>query len=109
VKIFVTPRKAGKTHRLIEWVKQGSKTSQYPGWTRIILVHSLREAERLRGSHSPYGLDYRQVFSVEEYRNKARFGHQPIEIGVDNIEIILSSFLGGYDQLKVGTLNGENW
>ena len=89
MKVIVRGRQAGKTYDLVQWVKQGEETNSYPGWSRVILTHSIAEAERIRGL---YDLDYRQVFSAQEWRT-ARLGRRPVEIAVDNAEIILASYL----------------
>ena len=83
-------RRAGKTHDLIQWVKQGEKMETYPGWSRVILTHSLQEAQRLR---TEFDVDYRQVFSVAEWRS-ARLGNRPVEVALDNADLVLAEVLG---------------
>ena len=90
MKIIVRGRQAGKTYDLIQWVKEGEETDSYPGWSRILLCHSLDEAQRIR---TQYDVDYRQVFSVSEWQN-ARMGRKSIEIAVDNADLVLMGFLG---------------
>jgi phage terminase large subunit-like protein len=92
VRVIVRGRQAGKTYALIEWVKEGDKTKSYPGWSRILLCHSLDEAQRIR-TDPRYGLDYHQVFAVSEWRT-ARLGHKPVEIAMDNVDLVLASFIG---------------
>lgn len=89
MKVIVRPRRAGKTHELLEWVKQGERTDSYPGWSRIILTHTLDEAQRLRTREDMY---YHQVFSVGEWQS-ARIGYPSPEIGVDNLDIIVADYL----------------
>ena len=103
MKVLVMGRGAGKTHTLIEWVKQGVETKSYPGWSRVILTHSLDEAERLRRGH---GLDYRQVFEVGEWV-RARLGRKPVEVAVDNADLVLSALLR--QRPEVIALTGVNW
>lgn len=98
MKVIVRGRQAGKTHDLVQWVKQGEETDSYPGWSRVILTHSIHEAERIR---SLYELDYRQVFSAEEWKT-ARLGRRPVQIAVDNAELVLASYLRQHpDQIAV--------
>ena len=85
-------RQAGKTYALVQWVKDGEETDSYPGWSRVILTHSLEEAQRLR---SLYDLEYRQVFSVNEWKT-ARLGRKPVDIAVDNADMILAHVIGQY-------------
>jgi hypothetical protein len=90
VNVIVNGRQSGKTYRLIQWVKEGEQTDSYPGWSRILLCHSLDEAQRLR---TQYDLDYRQVFSVSEWQH-ARKGRKPVEVALDNADLVLGMLLG---------------
>lgn len=92
MKVIARPRQAGKTYELIQWLKGGERTDSYPGWSRILLCHSLEEAQRIRTAGQ---LDYRQVFSVEEWRS-ARIGQKPVEVAVDNADLVLASLIGQY-------------
>ena len=103
MEVVVRPRRAGKTNELIEWVKQGEKRRAYPFWTRIILTYSMQEAERLRKTPA-FGLDYHQVFSAKEWRNRYR-GTKPLEVGVDNADILLRMFVD--ENITRVTMTGE--
>lgn len=102
MEVFVGGRRTGKTHRMVEWVKQGRMIDQYPGWNRIILTSTLDEAQRLRHD---FDLDYRQVFSLLEWKN----GHIPhrnaIALGIDNVDMLLFHILGG--PIDAMSLTGE--
>jgi hypothetical protein len=102
MQIYVLPRQAGKTHRLVEWVLAGEKTDAYPGWSRILLVHSVEECNRLR-RHYP-ALDFHQVFSVSEWQ-RTRFGTIDMEIGLDNADMVLAALLGRMP--SVVTMTGQ--
>lgn len=96
--VIARGRRGGKTHALIAWVKQGEKTDSYPGWSRVIVTHTLQDAEYLRKKGD---LDYRQVFSVEEWRT-ARLGRRPVHVAVDNADLVLASYLGQMpDQITI--------
>lgn len=101
MKIIVRPRQGGKTRELIRWVKEGKPTGSYPFWSRIILCHTFDEAQRLRTEGS---LEYRQVFSVREWR-QSHIGPDPMEIAVDNVDLVLMDYLGMMPSHI--TLNGE--
>lgn len=90
MRVIARGRQAGKTHALIQWVKEGVETDSYPGWSRVLLTHSLEDAQRLRTQGD---LDYRQVFSVSEWRT-ARIGRKPVEVAADNADLLLSIYLG---------------
>jgi hypothetical protein len=91
MKVIVSSRRAGKTYKMVEWVKQGEKSIHYPYWTRIILAHNIAEADHLRRE---YELDYHQVFSVDEWADRRRGSRHEPEIAVDNAEFLLTRILG---------------
>jgi hypothetical protein len=90
--VIVRPRQAGKTYEMVQWVKQGEPTRSYPFWSRIILCPTLEMAQRLRTDET-YGLDYTQVFGVDEWR-RARKGPLPVEVAIDNLDLFLAIGLG---------------
>lgn len=100
--IIVAGRQAGKTHYLIEWVKEGNKVPWYPGWDRIIVTSTVKEAERLR--HMP-GVDYHMVYSFIEY-TKGRFPNSSLEIMVDDLEFLLGDLFRQHG-LKGFTMTGH--
>jgi hypothetical protein len=88
VRIIHAGRQAGKTHALVEHVKHG--VSRGDGtWSRIIIVATEREAERLRRT---YHLDRWQVFSYQSW-NRTHL-HPPEEMLLDNLEDWFYSQLG---------------
>ena len=103
MKIIARGRQAGKTYELIQWAKEGVKTNSYPGWSRIILAHSIAEADRIRKDGN---LDYRQVFSVPEWQ-KARVGPLYVEVAVDNADTVLSFLIGQYPSVISATGSAE--
>lgn len=105
MKILMRGRQQGKTHELIEWVLEGVKTDSYPNWSRVLLVHNLQEADRLRGFHGQ-PLDYRQVFTYDEWSG-GRIGKIPVLIAVDNAEFYLQRMLGGYHYVDRISINGD--
>jgi len=88
--IIVRPRQAGKTHEIVQWVLAGEKTDSYPGWTRVLLAISIAEAGRIRDAYPD--LDYRQVFSWYEWQG-ARLGPKPVEVAIDNVDLVLQHIL----------------
>jgi hypothetical protein len=90
VNIIVRPRQAGKTYEAVQWVLEGEQTDSYPGWSRVLLCHTLQEADRIRKDFP--ALDYRQVFSWREWRERHP-GLKPVEVAVDNADLILGQVL----------------
>ena len=99
--IIVRPRQAGKTHAIVQWILAGEKTNSYPGWSRVLLCHDLASADYVRKQFPE--LDYRQVFSWREWRER-RPGPKPVEVAVDNADLILAQAIGQYAVL--GTISG---
>lgn len=91
MRVVVGGRQAGKTHRLVEWVREGQRIEQWPGYSRVLLAIDVREALRLRDE---YNLDPRQITSVEDWRTRA--GHvldHQVEVAIDNLDIWLENML----------------
>ena len=91
MRVIARGRQAGKTYDLIQWVKEGRETNQYPGWSRVLLCHTLAEAQRIRTS---YDVDYRQVFAVSEWTTEYIPLRHEVQIAVDNADLVLASLLG---------------
>lgn len=91
MRVVVRGRRGGKTHRMVQWVLEGVKTGSYPFWNRVLVVSTINEADYLRRTWPE--LDYRQVFSWDEWR-KARLGALPVEVAVDNADQVLAGVLG---------------
>lgn len=89
MEVIVNGRQAGKTYRLVEWVKQGEQIDSYPGWSRVIVVQSVGEALLLRRD---YGLNVRQVLSLKEW-GENRAGNSQVEIALDNADLVLGEIL----------------
>jgi hypothetical protein len=105
MRIFVAGRGAGKTHELVRWVKEGERTPRYPGWSRILLTHSVNQSVYVR---EKWELDPHQIMSVQEWQARYRpaFASSRLEIGVDNAELILEHFLD--TAISVAAMTGES-
>lgn len=99
--IVARPRQGGKTTEVVEWIQQGARTDSYPGWSRVLLTHTVHDADRVRRD---FGLDYHQVFSIEEWRT-ARLGRLPVEVAMDNADIVLANLIGQWPVML--TMTGE--
>lgn len=102
VRVVARPRRNGKTTEAVEWVLAGEATDSYPFWTRVLLVSSIDAADNVR-SQFP-ALDYRQVFAWDEWR-RARLGTRPVEVALDNADILIAQTIGQVARLV--TLTGE--
>lgn len=100
---IVRPRQGGKTRTAVEWVLEGERTDSYPGWSRILICHSIEESARIRADYPD--LDYQQVFSWAEWAN-VHPGFKPVSIAIDNADMILSRLLRGHT-VSVITGTGE--
>ena len=104
MRLIIQPRQAGKTYRLVEWVKAGEVTERYPFRSRILLVHSIREVIRMRQEH---GLEPESVMSFEEWRDRYRPAFGPVELGVDNADMLLTQILGQAPSVISITQDGD--
>lgn len=110
MQFLVTGRQAGKTWAAVEWVRRGKKTGQYPGWSRVLLVPTIQDAERIRRRERALNipneeqLDYRQVFSYSEWKHARVPMRHEIQVMVDDLDRLLSQILGF--QIDGATLTG---
>jgi hypothetical protein len=71
LRILVAERQRGKTTALLNWVSAGHRVPHYPGWSRVLVVHTLQAATSLKGQgwwEKLEDFDHR-VYSLEEWRN----------------------------------------
>lgn len=97
-------RGGGKTHRALQWlVTRGGD----PDETRLLLVHSAAEAERIRRllvetfGHMPRPII---VCTPREYMRGASLGLHAVTVGIDNLELVLPQLLQAGDRLGKVTL-----
>lgn len=90
MQVIVGDRQQGKTTRLVEWVNQGRKVNDYPGWSRIIVTVDKRRAVQMC---KKYSLPSDRVFSYTEYREhfRGRKIYRDLEIGVDDLDTIVAN------------------
>ena len=104
MQFLVRPRQSGKTFEIVDWVRQGKATDSYPFHSRVIVTPNIAQADLIRRTYPL--LDYREVFSLSEWKN-ARLGAQPVEVGIDNVDLILHEMLGWPSQISLVTATGE--
>ena len=119
IRWYIADRAQGKTTDLITWVKLGKRKQGWPYWTRIIIEPNRAMADQLRGKRRPvessrmynkYGLDYHQVFYFDEWKDAHRgrlSGSDHLEIGLDNVDILLGYILGAWGQIARATATGD--
>ncbi len=64
MKIAAAARRQGKTTALVAWLTQGHEIPTYPGWSRVLLVHSAKEVLRL--TTGPWAKWKKCVWTVDE-------------------------------------------
>lgn len=94
MRIVVGTRAAGKTTWLADWAKGDP--------ARVVIISTKQEGDTLRG----YGVRPNQIFTVDAVRQgRARGRITPdTEVGVDNLERLLSGFL--QCRVHVATVDG---
>ena len=82
MKIYISPRRSGKTTKAVDWLKEKDN--------RILITFGIQEADRLRELHPNLSKrimthrEYRDTFFVtEEKKNQ--------EIGIDNLDQVIQS------------------
>jgi hypothetical protein len=110
MRIIHLGRRLGKTTRLIEWVERGKPTQMWPGWSRIILTPTMEEADTIRRTLRARGGKadtYRWVFSWGEWQRAQISAAQSLdlEVGIDNLDILLNNLIEGRGTVKVVTLD----
>lgn len=100
--VIVAGRRQGRTTQLLKWLKEAKRTNSYPFWDRVMLVHTIDRAQRLRidlrreaeaKGVADSGVYYNLVYSFEEWK-RARIGHHPVDIAVDDIDFLLGNYFG---------------
>lgn len=109
--IIVGGRQSGKTMRLLEWVAEGERIPRYPGWNRVLVVHSIDESLRLRSiiradpENPMFEDDAHRVYSFEEWREAVGVSPE-VQVALDNAEFALARLIGPGMLTKV-SLTGE--
>lgn len=107
LQIVLADRQEGKTTRLVEWLLQGHLTEPWPGWSRMLLVPTVREAVNLPEEYHWADLELRMhlgvpgglgkiICSANEISSlRLHVGRNPdLEIALDNADHWLQHQLG---------------
>lgn len=93
MKLLFMWRQRGKTSRIVEWVVKGEQTTQFPFWSRVMLVHTAVQRRWLiEGAHQ---LHPRQVFTLADW-SKAAIVDKSVEVAIDDADLILKSIARGH-------------
>jgi len=96
VKVIVQGRQSGKTDQLAAWTKEDP--------SRIMLVHSQREAARVRRT---YDLPASQVVAVDSLDAMRLRGLGRPQVVIDNLDLVLPILLAGHLEAVLYFLLGE--
>lgn len=105
-------RQSGKTTRLLNWVAAGEKIDRYPGWSRVLVVHSIDEVLRLRSiirmdpEHPLFEDDPHRVYSLEEWRSAHNVAHD-VEVAIDNLDLHVAHLIGHHGRVAKVSMSGE--
>lgn len=115
--VVVTGRQGGKTTAMIQWFLNGRPIDTYPYWSRVILcptheqvvyvTNKVREATASFDENNQSTWDIRKaIWSLEDLNSvKKHHGTRDIEIGVDNMELIIEDILNG--PISFATMTGK--
>jgi hypothetical protein len=101
MKLWLSGRRAGKTTKLAEWVKEGKRIQAYPYWDRVILTANTAQAKWLR---EHFKLDHRQVFVIVDWRG-AQGLHKDVQVSIDNIDELIRTWAGMGHRVAHVTMN----
>lgn len=115
MKVLTTERGEGKSTELLHWLLRGDPRDHWPGWSRVIVVSTSREARLLAFHHqrSEYlhelmlargGPELDKLILV--YGSDVR-PHllDRVEVAVDNVDLLLAGLL--FKTPAVITMTGE--
>jgi hypothetical protein len=118
MKLIIGSRAAGKTHQLVEWLLQGHKVDNAFKWSRIILAPhagarsaAVHEIANIVASADEYGYTDEFLSTLPNYPDLVitPFGYDlngiDVEIGIDNVDILLSALLVKHMGLTPGVVN----
>lgn len=88
MKFDIGGRQTGKTSRMLQWM-----LSQPEDESRVIIVHSEHEAQRLRQilKNSGIEVDAWKIVRADQARNLMG---RDVVLGIDNLDLILGSLFG---------------
>ena len=104
---MVTGRQGGKTTAMIQWLLNGKPIDKYPYWSRVILCPTheqvvyvtkrVHEVTALLDEDDQSTWDIRKaIWSLEDLNSvRKHHGTRDIEVGVDNMELIVENILNG--------------
>ena len=101
MEIYLGPRQVGKTHTLGGWLRQGPTHPSPEENTRVLIVSSTSDAERLRAQYpdvAPERITTLAHAMKTEYVN-------PV-FAVDDLDLVLRAVLGGPVKVASGSVGG---
>lgn len=108
MKIIVWPRQAGKTTKLCQWVEEGERIDEFPFWSRILVVPTVSDANRVRIERGWTDLDHNRVYSFSEFRDM-RAGALTVEVAIDRAEELIYQSLGRPARIAVLGFDDDEW
>lgn len=94
-------RQEGKTHQLVDWVRDGDPREHYPHYSRVIVVMFDNDRDRMIKT---FNLGVHQVITFATFRRKSVM-YTETEIAIDNAEYVLEWALGLHGNLKAVSIN----
>ena len=116
-------RASGKTTQAMAWVSNGERIDRYPGWSRVLVVHTRVEHERLRREWGSWVRDHEtgdrvqrlvdfdhRVYTYDAWAGAV--GVDPdVEVCIDNLDVFLGRHvltpMPGW--IAAATITAEPW
>lgn len=108
VKVLITGRGEGKTTKLMEWVKGGTKVKDYPGWSRVAVVITMRLYLDVKRQYWSDLEDFdHRVYLIDEFVH-GRFVSRETVYRIDNFELLFLKIFR-VPHLDGFTMTAEPW
>ena len=112
--VYTDGRQTGRTRTLAVWLIGGESVPGWPGWSRILVVHTEAEAQRILTDYPDVQAALRRVFRPAlgklvitrgELAHVRRVMDPTVELAVDNADWIIRDALLGVHPAAI-TLQG---
>jgi hypothetical protein len=112
MRIVQLGRREGKTHRLLDWVAEGTPCTPYPFWTRIIVTPDIHQADWLRdllrrqAHEDRRDMAYNKVYAYNEWLHAHIGTGWDGEIGIDNLDMLINNLFRHH--ISIATVTKED-
>lgn len=110
LQLLMRDRQAGKTTAAIVWVALGERTTRYPGWSRVLVVPTMRRLDHIRREwwHTLDDFSHR-VYTLAEWAPARGIGPD-VEVCLDDLDTLLATGLPRLPgRIVAATITARPW